>query len=183
MLTSMQSLRYTILTSYFAGHSHPYRLMLVCFVGKLAPYPQHRFPFTYLPLFRGRRGCMTKSQGRHSISWFEKGKALLNLAWRKSNNNRSDGIVTQMKHILLRMKLRCVNAVWSPSSLRTAFYWVRRQDLSFPTLLNIDFELPVLSLLQWRASSIYDKPPQIAGFADYPYCIYLNLLWFILSFE
>ena len=47
------------------------------------------------------------------------------------------------------MKLRCVSAVWSPSSLRTAFYWVRRQDIRFPTLLNIDFVLPVLSPLQW----------------------------------
>lgn len=73
----------------------------------------------------------------------------MNLAWHKSSNNRSDGIVTQMKHILLRMKLRCVSAVWSLSSLRTAFYWVRRQDIRFPTLLNIDFVLPALSPFQW----------------------------------
>lgn len=72
-----------------------------------------------------------------------------------------------MKHILLRMKLRCECSMHHPASGQLSR--VRRQDIRFPTLLNIDFVLFVLSPSS-VVSSIYDKP-QITSFVDHPYCI------------
>lgn len=53
----------------------------------------------------------------------------------------------------------------------------------FPSLQNVGFTFLSPFSSSGQTSNIYDKPPQITWIAGYPYCVYLDLFWFISSFE